>query len=97
MAMQCRRRAVWWLLQQQRANHHHHQLSRTLTLSSSSSVDDEHLQQQVLVEGRNGYSRPALLNRPSALNAIKSSTPPWSLTHSLFFQFSISSWFFFFF
>ncbi|CAJ2665108.1 unnamed protein product [Trifolium pratense] len=62
MAMQCRRRAVWrWLLQQQ-------------SRSSSSSVVDvqQQQQEQVLVKG-NGYSRFALLNRPSALNAINTS------------------------
>jgi 3-hydroxyisobutyryl-CoA hydrolase len=80
MAMQCRRRAVWWLLQQQqRANH------RSMTLSSVD--DDDHLQrqqQQVLFEAKNGYSRLALLNRPSALNAINTSMVTHSLTHSSF-------------
>lgn len=43
--------------------------SRRLTTTLSNSVDHHLLQDNVLVEG-NGYSRLALLNRPSSLNAI---------------------------
>ncbi|CAK8559926.1 unnamed protein product [Lathyrus sativus] len=66
MSVQCRTTTFRRLLQQN-ANHHHQrrQLSRTPALS----VDHHH---NVLVE-ENGYSRLALLNRPSALNAINTS------------------------
>jgi len=58
MMQWCRRRSAWWLLMQKE--------SRRRRLTTLSSVDES---EQVLVEG-NGYSRLALLNRPSSLNAI---------------------------
>lgn len=46
---------------------------RTLcSLRSSNAIDEEDLDSDVLVEGK-AYSRTAILNRPSALNALNSS------------------------
>ncbi|CAL5195231.1 unnamed protein product [Lathyrus oleraceus] len=68
MAMQCRTKAVRRLLQQM-ANHHHHQRRQQLSQTPALSADHHH---NVLVEG-SGYSRLAILNRTSALNAINTS------------------------
>ncbi|XP_050203288.1 3-hydroxyisobutyryl-CoA hydrolase-like protein 1, mitochondrial [Mercurialis annua] len=48
------------------AHRHYRNLS---SIPSSESIDDDDLDNQVLVEGK-AYSRTAVLNRPSALNAL---------------------------
>ncbi|XP_050874502.1 3-hydroxyisobutyryl-CoA hydrolase-like protein 1, mitochondrial isoform X2 [Lathyrus oleraceus] len=69
MWMQCRTTTFRRLLQQNANHRHHHHQRRLLSRTPALSVDHHH---SVLVE-ENGYSRLALLNRSSALNAINTS------------------------